>query len=172
MVHEEIDPRYELEPSDRHAGDVERWQLNLSTDEFKRGALRTWSNSLEIIFYPFVTMVAAVVRCGASPLNSVCGDVAGVVRLIAHERGQEQQTAAPSAAKAAQQNDENRAEVEQRRVQQLERLEMLRYLRILPAKSLQTRVRYQPYNFEKFALHLHPHRLHDCKGPHVLHLHL
>jgi hypothetical protein len=78
-----------------------------------------------------------------SELNCVRDDVAGVVRLIAHERGQEQVTAAPSAAKAAQQNDdENRAEVEQRRAQQLERLEMLRYLRILPAKSLQTRVRY------------------------------
>ena len=76
--------------------------------------------------------------------------MAGVVRLIAHERGQEQVTTAPSAAKAAQQNDdENRAEAEQRRAQQLERLEMLRYLRILPAKSLQTRVRYLSCHFER-----------------------
>ncbi len=85
-----------------------------------------------------------------SELNCVRNDVAGVVRLIAHERGQEQVTAAPSAAKAAHQNDdENRADVEQRRAQQLERLEMLRYLRILPAKSLQTRVRYHSWHFER-----------------------
>jgi hypothetical protein len=67
MVHEEIDPRYELEPSDRYAGDVERWQLNLSTDDFKRGALPTWSYSLEIIYTRAFVFSFVAVRCGTSP---------------------------------------------------------------------------------------------------------